>query len=111
MERIMTAIPDDVLKTLRTHGQEHLVAWWDRLNDAQRSRLIDQIRGIDFQELKRLFALKHEKSVLPDEHRITPLPRPAEEPGQRQRHRERGEEALRRGAVAFLVVAGGQGSR
>src|SRR4029077_10204849 len=34
-----------------------------------------------------------------------------ENPAQRAKHRERGEAAFREGSVAFLVVAGGQGSR
>ena len=67
--------------------------------------------SIDFEELQALFALKEEKTSLPEEHRIAALPRPEEDRGQRRAIAQRGEEALRQGAVAFLVVAGGQGSR
>jgi len=77
----------------------------------ERQRLVDQIRGVDFDELETLFGLKEEKTALPEESRIAALPRPEDDPAQRQRHRERGEQAFRKGAVAFLVVAGGQGSR
>src|SRR5262249_35545635 len=42
---------------------------------------------------------------------IAALPRPKEDAAQLRRQRASGEEALSHGAVAFLVVAGGQGSR
>src|SRR5438105_6628806 len=107
----MTTIPDDVRKTLRAHYQEHVLAWWDQLEAPARQKLVEQIRSINFEELKALFALKEEKTALPEERRIAALPRPQEDPAQRQRQRERGEQEFRKGAVAFLVVAGGQGSR
>ena len=48
---------------------------------------------------------------MPEEHRIAALPHTEVDPASRAKHRQRGEEELRRGAVAFLVVAGGLGSR
>jgi UDP-N-acetylglucosamine/UDP-N-acetylgalactosamine diphosphorylase len=105
------AIPDDVLAKVRAYDQEHVLAWWDELAAPQRRRLVEQLRGIDFEELKTLFGQRGEKATLPEEHRIAALPRPKEDPTARQQHWQRGEEALRQGSVAFLVVAGGQGSR
>jgi UDP-N-acetylglucosamine/UDP-N-acetylgalactosamine diphosphorylase len=96
---------------VHAHGQHHVLAWWDQLDGGQRRKLIEQLRSIDFAELKALFALKEEKSSLPAEQRIAPLPRPEDNAAERDQQRRLGEEALRRGAVAFLVVAGGQGTR
>jgi UDP-N-acetylglucosamine/UDP-N-acetylgalactosamine diphosphorylase len=107
----MTTVPDDIRESLRVHGQEHVLAWWHHLDASQRTRLAEQLRGIDLRELKALFGLKEEKSALPAEHRIAALPRPQEDAAQLRRLRASGEEALSHGAVAFLVVAGGQGSR
>ena len=111
----MTSVPVDVpaavLEQLRAHGQEHVLAWWNELDGSQRRRLIEQVQGIDFQELTTLFERKEEKTSLPEQQRVAALPRPQENPAERARHRKTGADALRRGAVAFLVVAGGQGTR
>jgi len=107
----MTAIPQDLLDKLHAHDQEHTLAWWEHLEGPQRQKLIEQLEVIDFQELRTLFGLKEEKASLPEEHRITALPRPKENPAKRAQHRHRGEEALHSGSLAFLVVAGGQGTR
>lgn len=107
----MKAVPDDVLTKLRAHGQEHVVAWWDELDAAQRLRLVEQLRTIDFEELKALFGMREDKTALPEERRIAALPRPNANAIQQDHHRHLGEQMLRRGSVAFLVVAGGQGSR
>src|SRR5207237_10643700 len=59
--------------------------------------------------LRRLHARRDEK-VAPPLERIEPVPViPAE--AHTRETRRRGEEVLRRGEVAVLVVAGGQGSR
>ncbi|HWY85656.1 MAG TPA: UDPGP type 1 family protein [Gemmataceae bacterium] len=107
----MNSVPPDVLDKVRAHDQEHVLAWWDHLEASQRVKLVEQLRGINFEELKALYGLKEQKTSLPEEHRIAALPRPEENPAQRRAHLQRGEEEFRRGRVAFLVVAGGQGSR
>jgi UDP-N-acetylglucosamine/UDP-N-acetylgalactosamine diphosphorylase len=107
----MIAVPDDVLKAVRTYDQEHVLAWWDDLKPPERQKLAAQLRGIDFEELQALYRKREEKTALPEAHRIAALPRPDDKPAERERHRRRGDEALRAGSVAFLVVAGGQGSR
>src|SRR5438105_2527077 len=104
----MNAVPDDVREKLRAHDQEHVLAWWSHLEPGQRQTLVEQLRGIDFQELKTLFGRREQKPALPEEHRLGALPRPEENLAQCQHYRQRGEDALRQGAVAFLVVAGGQ---
>jgi UDP-N-acetylglucosamine/UDP-N-acetylgalactosamine diphosphorylase len=111
MEGIMTSVPDDIRAKVQAHGQQHVLAWWHQLDDGQRRKLIEQLQSIDFDGLKTLFALKEQKNSLPEERRIAPLPRPDENAAQRDKQRRLGEEAFRRGEVAFLVVAGGQGSR
>src|SRR5438045_1719137 len=107
----MIAIPDEILSKTRAYHQEHVFAWWNELSDSERQRLVDQLRTIDFHELQTLYTRKDEKTGLPEEQRITALPRPTENAAQRHEQRKQGAEAFRKGAVAFLVVAGGQGSR
>lgn len=107
----MLDAPPDLIHRLRLHGQEHVLAGWDRLTPDERAAFVGQLAGVDLAELDTLYKRKDEPhTVLPPRERIAPLPVesgdaiPASSVA-------RGEEALRRGEVAALVVAGGQGSR
>ncbi len=106
----MIPIPDDLRGRLKEHGQEHVFAFWDRLTDAERRGLLDQLGGIDLGQLQRLYARRDEKFVVPAADRIAPAPvaRLGEDAADLRRL---GEDALRRGEVAVILVAGGQGSR
>jgi UDP-N-acetylglucosamine/UDP-N-acetylgalactosamine diphosphorylase len=106
----MQTVPDDLKTRLRAHGQEHVLAWWDRLNDAERAALVEQLQALDLDRLHQLYNDRGHTYTLPDPSRISPPPviRPGLED---EKARARGEEALRRGEVAALMVAGGQGSR
>lgn len=107
----MTDAPLDLVHRLRLHGQEHVLAGWDRLAPAERAAFVGQLAGIDFAELDALYARRDEAhAVLPPRDRLAPLPVEAADtiPASAV---ALGEEALRRGEVAALVVAGGQGSR
>jgi UDP-N-acetylglucosamine/UDP-N-acetylgalactosamine diphosphorylase len=104
----MRDFPSDLLNRLRVHGQTHLLAGWDHLSAAERAEFIEQLAAIDLAELFTLARKVHEIAA-PNPDEIAPLPvEPAEQPSA---DRARGEEALRRGEVAALIVAGGQGSR
>jgi UDP-N-acetylglucosamine/UDP-N-acetylgalactosamine diphosphorylase len=106
----MVGVPDDLRKRLREYGQEHVLAWWDRLGDAERREFLDQLRALDLDLLRQLYAQRERAFPLPPPERVSPIE--AVRLGSDDRAaRRRGEEALRRGEVAALVVAGGQGSR
>ncbi len=102
-------IPSDLHETLQRYQQEHVLAWWHELTDSQRQALIEQLRQVDFELIARLHAEREQLAALPKRERIAPLPR--SDDSQAPEQRRRGEQALRDGQVAFLVVAGGQGSR
>lgn len=106
----MNHVPPELLHRLKQHQQDHLVHGWDALTAPQRSAFVSQLAGIDFAELEALFAKRNEPhSVLPSREQIAPIPVLDETPTAGER--AIGEEALRRGEVAVLLVAGGQGSR
>lgn len=107
----MQDVPNDLRQRLRQHGQEHVLAGWDGLDTEQRTRLVRQLESIDFEELARLHAQRTHKAEKIDPARIAPLPTVGREETQFAQHQARGEEAFRKGQVAFLVVAGGQGTR
>src|SRR5262245_52266546 len=105
----MTPIPSDIHEKLKLHHQLHAVAWWNELTPAEQDHLGAQIRRIDLDELQKLWMHRDEKGVLPAVDRIVPLPWP--DNSALDSNRKLGEDAFRAGQVAFLVVAGGQGSR
>ena len=100
-------------RLLSEAGQSHLLAFWDRLDESARARLLEQIASLDLAAVARL------RGVLASAAK--PSPRPAAEPApapvvelsgaSRAAAVARGEEELRAGRVGALLVAGGQGSR
>src|SRR3954462_1792502 len=49
-----SAPPSELVARLREHGQEHLVRFWDRLDDAGRRRLTAELEGLDLALLDHL---------------------------------------------------------
>lgn len=100
---------------LRAHGQEHLLAFWNELTEAQRLQLAEQIASLDLQELDVLRRGDRKlQSVAQWAERAAPPP--AIRLRDRTKHsndaaRQLGREALAAGKVAGLLVAGGQGTR
>ena len=97
------------------HGQGHVFARADALDEAGRHRLAAQLAAIDPAAVSRAFAAARRLANAPRE-RLEPAPieRLPEHGGSeatRAEARARGEALLAEGAVAALVVAGGQGTR
>src|SRR5687767_9624667 len=106
----MTTVPADLKAQLHESGQEHVLAWWDDLTDAERRGLLEQLKTLDLRQLRQLYANRDHAYEVPAADRITPPPiirldAPTADA------RRRGEDCLRRGEVAVLLVAGGQGTR
>lgn len=113
-----------LLSKLDPVGQQHLLAHWDSLDPADRSRLTQQINDIDWDEYSRLHKLhagsgddaeavkQHwreaaAKSVPPTAVRLGHEPKGFT----REQARQEGEAALRAGKVGMILVAGGLGTR
>jgi UDP-N-acetylglucosamine/UDP-N-acetylgalactosamine diphosphorylase len=106
----MSDVPADLLGRLRAHGQEHVLHGWDRLSEQDQRSFIVQLASIDLDEIASLYQRKNEPEyVLPPLERIQPIP--VADASVSPSVRALGEEALRLGEVAALIVAGGQGSR
>ena len=107
---------NDLLSILTPHGQEHLLAFWDQLSDAQRQDLAAQIRSIDFVLLDRLYARRNDKSNIHDlADRAAPPPAirldGSQNPFTPRQALRQGREALAAARVGTILVAGGQGTR
>src|SRR5438309_8752506 len=106
----MIAVPTDLRRQLAQSGQEHVLGGWDRLDDTQRRALLDQLESLNLDNLKQLYQERDRLFEVPSAERIQPVPVIGLEADEREARR-RGEESLRLGQVAVLLVAGGQGSR
>src|SRR4051812_45193371 len=111
--------PDpSLVARLNRHGQGHLLKWWGDLDEDRRSRLIEEVEGIDFEQLDRLVAdlVKHDTPAAPAADRVGPievcrLPQTDGERVARRHVAEIGASALAAGEVAVVLVAGGSGTR
>ncbi len=111
--------PDpNLVERLVRHGQEHLLAWWNDLDDAQRLRLQGEIAALDFDQLNRLIGelVQGDSAAAVDPARVQPIEviRQPQTDGQRvarRRAMETGAGMLAAGEVALIVVAGGAGTR
>ena len=113
----MTPDPS-LVERLARHGQEHLLRWWDDLDDSQRGRLTAEVAAIDLDQLDNLIVnlVKDEAQAAPPSEQVAAIDviRLPQTDGERiaQRHvSEIGAGALAAGEVAVVLVAGGSGTR
>ena len=107
----MPSIPDELQQRLKQHGQDHVLRDWDRLSADEQQTLLGQLHSLDLDLLLDLFGQQGRSYPVPTIDQIKPVPvLPRKSPNE-DRYRKVGEEALRAGQVAALVVAGGQGTR
>lgn len=107
---------DTLRATLNLHSQSHVLAFWDELDESSRNKLTNQLESINFDMLKKLanndFAdIKLPKSEELAAPTVIAEPKTETEIALYKEAEEIGLEAMSKGRVAVLVVAGGQGSR
>jgi UDP-N-acetylglucosamine/UDP-N-acetylgalactosamine diphosphorylase len=101
---------------LARHGQEHVLRFWDELDQDGRARLAGQLETLDLDQLDALIEELVRGEAAPpvdpssaEEHPVVRLTE--QTPEQLAGPRQLGSEALGAGKVAALCVAGGQGTR
>ena len=93
-------------ETLKQQNQEHLLNDVDSLGDAERQAYLERLSQVNWQELQE--PAEHIPMSAVGASRVVTL---SERTERRDELRSIGEEALRSGKVAVLMVAGGQGTR
>jgi UDP-N-acetylglucosamine/UDP-N-acetylgalactosamine diphosphorylase len=105
---------------LKTHGQEHLLRFWDQLSAAEQKALSRQIEELDLPRLSALVESSESTGESPSEkaRRAVPPANMVTVPGNDERRlrewagaRKTGEALLRAGRVGVILVAGGEGTR
>lgn len=105
--------PGELGQLLNRFGQTHLLLGWEKLPAAQKHALVEQTRELDFPLLASLFENKDKAAAAVDLSGLSPPLAfdPAADAAEAARATKRGEEALAKGEIACVLVAGGQGSR
>lgn len=95
---------------LKKYGQEHILAYYDELNENERAELLSQIEMTDFSVLENL---SEEKNALSKRGKFEPLGAVTIEDiaENREKYYSAGSEAIKEGKVAAVLLAGGQGTR
>lgn len=109
---------------LRPIGQEHVLGFWDRLNERQRENLAAQIDAIDAELFRELQAEHRQQQTAGGDEKskwAELAARAQSPPAMRldgsgvsftpEEARKRGAELLRAGQVGMILVAGGLGTR
>ena len=132
------SVRETLLQKLAPYGQEQLLTFWDELTEAERDSLRQQIEQIDFAELDQLYEHRNDPPAAAaladraeeptafklsdlrdyDDSDNSPFPQsPAKKLDETTSEITplkavvAGEEYLRAGKLAIVVVAGGQGTR
>lgn len=101
---------NEARELLKENNQEHLLKYYEELNEEERKFLLDQIEKIDFELLNLI--TKEEKSVA--KGKITPLKDTAKIKDieyKKDEYYAVGSDAIRNRKVAAVLLAGGQGTR
>ncbi len=106
-----------VRATLDAIDQSQILRFYDALDEAGKTQLLDQIQGIDWDETHRLIQ-SHVLTAPEPDLPADPQPAPyfayepaADHAAHYQKAHAAGEALLREGKVAAFCVAGGQGTR
>ncbi|KAJ3564551.1 hypothetical protein NP233_g8230 [Leucocoprinus birnbaumii] len=112
---------DKLLNRYKAAGQEHLLNFWSKLDPAAQKDLATQLEALDIERVNRIYtrATKEEAALKDPQAQsevIEPLPKDATDtvvgdPEKVQEWRSTGLDAISRGHVGVLLLAGGQGTR
>ena len=104
---------EEIKKQLKKYNQEHLLMFYDKMDDEEKNALLSKIENIDFELMKNLY--KNAKKPANFEDAVI---EPAEyieksklTSAERKMYEQKGREAIKKGKYAVVTMAGGQGTR
>lgn len=98
---------------LKKYHQEHLLAFYDELNNKEKAYLLNQICSINFEQILNLYEASKIDEVLPS-NLIEPLPYNIKREIPKDKfalYENIGIDAIKGGKFAVVTMAGGQGTR
>ena len=104
----------EALAKLESHGQEHLLTFYDDLDEDGKQRILNQIQALDAGRINRLYDELVVQRRLDIEDELSSMKSETLAdlaPAERDRLWNIGLSAIAKGEVGAFLVAGGQGSR
>ena len=103
----------EIKQILAENAQEHLLTFYDELNDENKELLLNQIQNIDFKLMNKLYQSTKKPVDLGNTH-IEPIPYIDKSKLSKEDldlYNSKGIEAIKSGKLAVVTMAGGQGTR
>ncbi|EPQ60445.1 nucleotide-diphospho-sugar transferase [Gloeophyllum trabeum ATCC 11539] len=117
----MSTSIDALRKRYEAAGQGHVFHFWPKLSETERAALVKQLESLDIERVNHIYqnAIRAEKEANDPNAKaepIEPLPEEASDsvvgvPHKEKEWRSIGLQAIARGEVGVLLMAGGQGTR
>ena len=103
---------EEVKAILKKYQQEHLLNNYDKLDDRDKRKLLDQIQNINFELMENLYR-NTKKGNKHSEDEITPIDYldKYKLKDEYKYYENIGKKAIREGQLAAVTMAGGQGTR
>ena len=98
---------------LKKYGQEHLLMFYNKMTDAQKEKLLEQIDNIDFDLMKELYENANKPLDLTDTvvEPIEYVDKAKMTQKEKDMYERKGIEAIKYNKLAVVTMAGGQGTR
>ena len=98
---------------LKKYGQEQLLSNYEKLSEESKSKLLDEILTVDFNQISELYNSRGAKQVYSDSE-IEPIAYVEKEKmskEEKEKYDQIGIEKIKEGKLAVVTMAGGQGTR
>jgi len=103
---------NEIKMKLVSYGQEHLLNFFNELTQNEQEMLLNQIENIDFELVSKLY--NERNNISNSDDLIEPLSyidKLKLSTKELEEYTKMGEDAIKRGELAFATLAGGQGTR
>lgn len=101
------------VEILKKYNQEHLLDFYDELDEDKKNHLVNQILSIDFEQIQQLYKNSKKNTVI-NKNLITPIPYITKSLISKEQYEFYsliGENAIQHKEIGMLTLAGGKGSR
>ena len=98
---------------LEKYNQTHLLKNYEKLNNSKKEYLLNQITNINFELINKLY-LETKKEIEVGTEKIEPIKYIEKEKiseEEKEKYLKIGEEEIKKGKLAVVTMAGGQGTR